>query len=68
MSGFAFATIADLSEGYRRRAFSPTEVLADVSRRLEVIEPMLNMFAHVDLAGAQVRMKQRRRGRLSTAP
>ena len=57
MSGFAFATIADLSEGFRRRAFSPTEVLADVIRRLQVIEPMLNMFAHLDLAGAQVQAK-----------
>ena len=57
MSGFAFATVADLSEGFRRLAFSPTEVLADVIRRLAVIEPMLNMFAHLDLAGAQVQAK-----------
>ena len=57
MTGFAFATIADMSEGFRRRAFSPTEVLADVIRRLEVVEPVLNMFAHLDLAGAQAQAK-----------
>ncbi len=57
MTGFAFATIADLSEGFRRRAFSPTEVLADVIRRLGVVEPLLNMFAHLDLAGAQAQAK-----------
>ena len=52
MPGFAFATIADLSAGYRRKEFSPVEVLADVSRRLEAIEPVLNMFAHLDRAAA----------------
>ena len=54
MSGFAFATIGELGLGYQRRAFSPTEVLADVIRRLEVVEPTLNMFAHLDLEGAHV--------------
>jgi aspartyl-tRNA(Asn)/glutamyl-tRNA(Gln) amidotransferase subunit A len=54
MSGFAFATIGELSNGYKRRAFSPTEVLADVICRLEVVEPALNMFAHLDLEGARV--------------
>jgi aspartyl-tRNA(Asn)/glutamyl-tRNA(Gln) amidotransferase subunit A len=57
MSGFAFATIADLSAGFQTRAFSPVEVLADVIRRLETIEPQLNMFAHLDLDGAQVQAK-----------
>ena len=57
MTGFAFATIADLSEGFRRRVFSPTEVLSDVIRRLQVVEPMLNMFAHLDLAGAQAQAR-----------
>lgn len=57
MPGFAFATIADLSAGYQRKEFSPVEVLADVSRRLEAIEPVLNMFAHLDRAAA---MKQAR--------
>ena len=54
MTGFAFATIGELSNGYQRRAFSPTEVLADVIRRLEVVEPALNMFAHLDLESARV--------------
>lgn len=62
MSGFAFATIEDLSGGYSRKAFSPTEVLADVVRRLEVIEPKLNMFAHLDLdlAATQARAAEAR--------
>lgn len=57
MSGFAFATISQLADGYRRRAFSPLEVLDDVIRRLQVIEPKLNMFAHLDLEGARVQAK-----------
>lgn len=54
MSGFAFATISQLADGYRSRAFSPLEVLEDVIRRLHGIEPKLNMFAHLDLEGARV--------------
>ena len=57
MSGFAFATIRDLAAGYRTRAFSPTEVLADVVQRLHGLEPKLNMFAHLDLNGAQAQAK-----------
>lgn len=53
MTGFAFATIAELHNGFRTRAFSPVEVLADVFRRLDTIEPQLNMFAHLDPEGAK---------------
>jgi len=57
MAGFAFATIGQLAEGYRTGAFSPTEVLADVLRRIDKLEPKLNMFAHLDRAGAQSQAK-----------
>ncbi|MBC2837650.1 amidase family protein [Paragemmobacter straminiformis] len=57
MTGFAFATIAELHAGFEARAFSPVEVLADVIRRLQVIEPRLNMFAHLDLEGAQAQAR-----------
>jgi len=57
MAGFAFATIRTLAQGYRSRAFSPTEVLSDVIRRLQTLEPKLNMFAHLDLEGAHGQAK-----------
>lgn len=53
MSDFAFASLHDLSRGLARKAFSATELLDDVIARHGVLEPRLNMFAHVDFDAAR---------------
>jgi len=53
MSGFAFQTIRDLSAGLETKAFSPIDLLDDVLRRLETLEPVINSFACLDPSGAR---------------
>lgn len=50
---FAFQTVAELSEGLEARGFTPVDLLDDVIRRLDVLEPVLNTFACLDLKGAR---------------
>jgi aspartyl-tRNA(Asn)/glutamyl-tRNA(Gln) amidotransferase subunit A len=50
---FAFQTIAELSAGLEARAFTPVDILDDIARRLDVLEPVLNSFACLDLEGAR---------------
>ncbi|MEW5420775.1 amidase [Amorphus sp. 3PC139-8] len=52
-SDFAFKTIRELSSGLSVKEFSPVELLDDVIRRIEELEPKLNMFAHLDFDGAR---------------
>ena len=52
-SDFAFMTIREIVSGFSHKDFSPTELLEDVIARYERLEPRLNMFAHVDFAGAR---------------
>lgn len=56
-SDFAFNTIRELSSGLAKKAFSPVELLNDVIRRYEVLEPSLNMFAYTDFDGAHRQAK-----------
>ncbi len=58
-SGF---TIERFDEGFRRKAFSPVEVLEDVRARYDALEPVLNMFVAVDFeaAGRQARAAEDR--------
>ncbi|TAM94513.1 MAG: amidase [Rhizobiaceae bacterium] len=73
---FSFFTIEQLDEGFRRKAFSPVEVLQDVRRRYEGLELELNMFVAVDFEAArgQARaaeermMREARRGSLDGIP
>ena len=53
LSEFEFATIAQLSDGLENKRFSATELLDDVIARLEPLEAKLNMFATLDIKGAQ---------------
>lgn len=50
---FAFQTITELSKGLEAGTFTPLDLLDDVTRRLEVLEPALNAFACLDLQGAR---------------
>ena len=51
---FAFKTIREISNGFSRKNFSPCELLDDVIARYELLEPKLNMFAHVDFDSARI--------------
>lgn len=53
MSEFAFMTIREISSGFSRKEFSPTELLDDVIARYERLEPRLNMFAWTDFDAAR---------------
>lgn len=53
MHSLAFATVRELDAAIASRRLSPVELLKDVVRRLEALEPRLNMFAHRDLDGAR---------------
>ena len=53
-SAFAFRTIRELSRGFARKDFSPTDLLEDVIARYETLEPRLKMFAHVDFEQARI--------------
>ena len=53
MTDFSFQSLAALSDGLERKAFSATELLEDVIARHAVLEPRLNMFSHVDLVAAR---------------
>jgi Asp-tRNA(Asn)/Glu-tRNA(Gln) amidotransferase A subunit family amidase len=57
MSDFAFMTIREISQGFSRKDFSPTELLEDVIARHETLEPKLNMFAWTDFDGARAQAK-----------
>ena len=58
---FAFKTIREISNGFSRKNFSPCELLDDVIARYELLEPKLNMFAHVDFDSARIRRPLRLR-------
>ncbi len=45
-------TVREISCGLSRKDFSPTELLDDVIKRYEALEPVLNMFAWTDFDGA----------------
>lgn len=53
MSQFAFLTISELAAGLDSKVFSATELLEDVLARIETAEPVLNMFAALDIEGAR---------------
>lgn len=57
ISEFAFKTIREISSGFSRKDFSPRELLDDVIHRYEKLEPVLNMFAHVDFDAARSQAK-----------
>ena len=57
MSDLAFATIGSLSQALEAKALSPVELLDDVLARIEAVEPVLNMFAHLDVEGARAGAK-----------
>lgn len=52
MPDIASMSLRDMSSALSRKLFSPTELLDDMIRRYEVLEPRLNMFAHVDFDAA----------------
>lgn len=54
---FAFQTVEALSQGLEARDFTPMDLLEDVIERLEVLEPVLNSFACLDLEGARADAK-----------
>lgn len=43
-SNFAKSSIAELTDGYRRRAFSPVEVVNELLARIESHDPQVNAF------------------------
>lgn len=53
MPDIASMTLMEMSDALSRKVLSPTEILDDVMRRYEVLEPQLNMFAHVDFTSAR---------------
>lgn len=53
MSQFAFLTLPELASGLQSKAFSATELLEDVLDRIDTAEPILNMFAALDIEGAR---------------
>lgn len=66
----AFATVADLSTRLDRQDFTPTELLEETLARIDRVEPVLNMFACLDIEGArqaaaEADARQRQGARLS---
>lgn len=53
MSELSFLTVSELSRAFDTKTLSPVEVLDDVLRRLDILEPRLNMFAALDVEGAR---------------
>ena len=53
MTDLAFLTLREISGAISRKEISPVELLDDVIRRYEALEPRLNMFAHVDFGAAR---------------
>lgn len=52
-SDLAMLSATALLEGYRRKSFSPSEVMATLTARLERLEEQLNAFCYLDLEGAR---------------
>ena len=48
-----FSTVSELSVALNKKVLSPVELLNDVLRRLDALEPVLNMFAALDVDGAR---------------
>src|SRR5579863_833705 len=53
MSDFIFATISEIAEGIRKKAFSASEAVEAHLRRAQSLRLKLNAFAHLDLDGAR---------------
>ncbi|MBI1169837.1 amidase [bacterium] len=49
----AFATVADLSARLDRQDFTPSDLLEETLARIDRVEPVLNMFACLDIEGAR---------------
>ena len=58
MSDLALQSCEQLISLYRARKCSPVEVLAAVAKRIEVLNPVLNAFAHLDLEQAQAAARE----------
>ena len=48
-----FSTVSELSVALNNKVLSPVELLDDVLRRLDTLNPVLNMFASLDGEGAR---------------
>jgi Asp-tRNA(Asn)/Glu-tRNA(Gln) amidotransferase A subunit family amidase len=57
MSDFIFATISEIAEGIRKKAFSASEVVEAHLRRAQSLHPKLNAFTHLDLDGARAQAR-----------
>ena len=52
MDNFSYRTIEEIREKIRRKEISPLEILDAHLRRIDIAQPRLNPFAHVDVENA----------------